>query len=77
MRLTVYGAGYVGLVTSICLAEVGHEVMCLEIDPEKVEKLNQGQLPIYEEGLETLLHRNLEQSSRLFTTDRQRSDFFF
>lgn len=58
MKITIYGAGYVGLVTAVCLAEIGHEVLCFDVDKLKIKSLNQGILPIYEEDLEALLHRN-------------------
>jgi UDPglucose 6-dehydrogenase len=50
-NITVIGAGYVGLVTGVCLADLGNRVVCLDIDEAKVEKLNQGEMPIYEPGL--------------------------
>lgn len=68
MRVTIYGAGYVGLVTAVCLAEMGHEVLCLDVDIQKVEQLNRGVLPIYEAGLEELLHRNQISKRLLFTS---------
>ncbi|MCX7114364.1 MAG: UDP-glucose/GDP-mannose dehydrogenase family protein [Gammaproteobacteria bacterium] len=69
MKLTVYGAGYVGLVTSVCMAEMGHHVLCFDIDANKIDKLKQGILPIYEEGLEPLLHRNQAKQQIQFTCD--------
>lgn len=59
MKVTVVGGGYVGLVTAACLAEKGHEVVCVELDPERVERINRGQAPIHEAGLEALLGRNV------------------
>ncbi len=59
MRISVVGAGYVGLVTGVCLAEAGHQVVCVEIDPAKVAQILAGVPPIHEEGLEQLLGRNL------------------
>ena len=50
MRVTIFGTGYVGLVTGTCLAEVGHDVMCVDIDEAKVDGLNRGVIPIYEAG---------------------------
>ena len=51
MRVTIFGTGYVGLVTGTCLAEVGHDIVCVDIDAAKVEGLNRGVIPIYEPGL--------------------------
>jgi len=59
MRVSVIGTGYVGLVTGVCLADVGHEVTCVDVDPEKVAKISAGVPPIFEEGLEDLLRKNL------------------
>jgi len=58
MRLVVFGAGYVGLVTGTGLSDLGHEVLLYDIDPEKITKLEEGQIPIYEPGLADLIHRN-------------------
>ena len=69
MRICVVGAGYVGLVTGTCLAESGNDVVIVEIDPEKVEKLNRGETTIYEPGLDELLKRNLAEERLSFTTD--------
>ncbi|MEJ6981934.1 UDP-glucose/GDP-mannose dehydrogenase family protein [Pedobacter sp. P351] len=68
MKIAVIGTGYVGLVTGTCLAETGNTVMCVDINQEKVDKMKQGQIPIYEPGLETLFHRNIEQGRLEFTT---------
>ena len=57
MKITIYGAGYVGLVTSACLADVGNDVLCVDIDEERVEALNRGEIPIYEPGLPKLFLR--------------------
>ena len=69
MKVTIYGAGYVGLVTAICLAEVGHEVCCLDVDKQRVSCLKRGELPIYEEGLMELLHRNQSSGRIRFIED--------
>ena len=60
MRITMVGTGYVGLTTGVCLAELGNEVVCVDIDKEKIEKLRKGVMPIYEPGLKDLLDRNVE-----------------
>lgn len=62
MRLSIVGTGYVGLVSGVCLAELGHQVTCVDIDQEKVDRINQGIPPIYEEGLEVLLKKNIHKT---------------
>jgi UDPglucose 6-dehydrogenase len=69
MQITVIGSGYVGLVTGVCLAEVGHTVICVDANAEKVAKLKNGEPPIYEPGLDNLLKRNIEHERLSFTTD--------
>jgi UDPglucose 6-dehydrogenase len=69
MRITVVGTGYVGLVTGTCLAETGNHVCCVDIDERKVNKLRNGQITIYEPGLEKLFERNLKEDRLSFTTD--------
>lgn len=69
MKVTVFGSGYVGLVTGACLAEVGNEVVCIDIDQAKVERLNQGIVPIYEPGLDAIIKRNMASNRLRFTTD--------
>ena len=69
MKITVVGTGYVGLVTGTCLAEVGNEVLCLDLDLKKIETLKAGGIPIYEPGLEDMVKRNVEAGRLSFTTD--------
>ncbi|MDX1623765.1 MAG: UDP-glucose/GDP-mannose dehydrogenase family protein [Gemmatimonadota bacterium] len=69
MNVGVFGVGYVGLVTGTCFAETGHDVVCCDVDPEKVARLRQGDVPIYEPGLEELVERNLLERRLRFTTD--------
>jgi UDPglucose 6-dehydrogenase len=69
MRVTVIGTGYVGLVTGACLAEVGNDVFCLDLDEPKVERLNAGQVPIYEPGLESIVLRNRDSGRLHFSSD--------
>lgn len=69
MKVTIYGSGYVGLVTGACLAQVGNHVMCVDIDPAKIEGLKQGQIPIYEPGLEDMVLDNIRAGRLTFTLD--------
>lgn len=69
MKVTVFGIGYVGLVQGAVLAEVGHDVICVDIDANKVERLKQGQIPIYEPGLANLVRDNFAAGRLSFTTD--------
>src|SRR3954463_11509146 len=68
MKITVVGTGYVGLVTGTCLAETGNHVSCVDIDERKVNKLRNGEVTIYEPGLEKLFLRNLKEERLVFTT---------
>ncbi len=69
MKIAVVGTGYVGLVTGTCLSETGNQVTCVDINEKKVEMMKQGQLPIYEPGLELLFHRNINQGRLHFTSN--------
>ena len=69
MKVTVFGSGYVGLVTGTCLAEVGNDVICVDIDQNKIDMLNNGKVPIYEPGLEEMIKENAEAGRLSFTTD--------
>lgn len=68
MKVSIFGTGYVGLVTGACLADVGHDVICVDVDEDKVAKLNQGIIPIYEPGLESIVSSNFKQGNLRFTT---------
>ncbi|HEJ9093878.1 UDP-glucose dehydrogenase family protein [Serratia odorifera] len=71
MKVTVFGIGYVGLVQAAVLAEVGHDVMCIDVDERKVENLKKGNIPIFEPGLTPLVQQNFEAGRLHFTTDAQ------
>lgn len=72
MKVTVFGIGYVGLVQAAVLAEVGHDVVCVDVDQNKVDNLEKGIIPIYEPGLTPLVNSNFEQGRVKFTTDAER-----
>lgn len=69
MKVSVIGTGYVGLVSGTCFAEIGHDVTCIDIDPNKIATLKEGKSPIYEPGLSDLLERNIESGRLSFSTD--------
>ena len=69
MNITVIGSGYVGLVSGTCFAEMGNSVTCVDIDPVKIEKLNQGIIPIFEPGLESMVLKNVKNKNIFFTTE--------
>ena len=71
MKVTIFGSGYVGLVTGTCLAEVGNDVVCVDIDKAKIDLLNSGGIPIYEPGLDDLVKKNIDSGRLKFTTDVQ------
>ena len=71
MKVTVFGSGYVGLVTGACFAEAGNHVVCVDIDAGKVARLQQGEIPIHEPGLDALVKRNFDKGRLKFTTDAE------
>jgi UDPglucose 6-dehydrogenase len=72
MKLSIVGTGYVGLVTGACLADVGNDVLCLDVDHRKIDKLERGEIPIYEPGLQAVVHANVAAGRLAFTTDVER-----
>ena len=73
MKITVFGSGYVGLVTGACLAEVGNDVICMDVDTDKIDKLRQGVIPIFEPGLEAMVRENHAAGRLDFTTDAKQA----
>lgn len=69
MKITIFGCGYVGLVTGACLADVGHEILCVDVDNAKIDKLSQGIVPFFEQGLEEKIKTNTRQGRLSFTSD--------
>ena len=73
MKVTVYGSGYVGLVTGALLADVGNEVLCVDVDKTKVDNLKKGIIPIFEPGLDEIIKRNMEAKRLDFTVDKEQA----
>src|ERR1700691_712012 len=71
MRITIFGSGYVGLVTGACLADAGNTVLCVDVDEGKIAMLMRGELPIHEPGLDAVVKRNFEAGRLRFTTSAQ------
>ncbi|KZY61046.1 UDP-glucose 6-dehydrogenase [Oleiphilus sp. HI0071] len=71
MKVSIFGTGYVGLVTGACLADMGHDVICVDVDASKVEKLNNGVIPIYEPGLEAIVQSNFAAGNLRFTSNAE------
>src|SRR5882762_2145457 len=71
MRITIFGSGYVGLVTGACLADAGNHVVCVDVDERKIAMLRQGSLPIHEPGLDAVVKRNFDAGRLRFTTSAQ------
>jgi UDPglucose 6-dehydrogenase len=71
MRVTIFGSGYVGLVTGACLADAGNDVLCVDVDQKKIDALKRGEIPIHEPGLEELIQRNAEAERLKFTTSAE------
>ena len=69
MKIAIIGTGYVGLTTGVCLSDVGHQVICADNDINKINSLNNGVIPIYESGLDIILHQNIKNSRLFFTND--------
>ncbi len=72
MRVTIFGSGYVGLVTGACLADAGNHIVCVDVDAKKIERLKRGEVPIHEPGLDGLIKRNSEAGRMEFTTDAEK-----
>ena len=70
MQIAVFGSGYVGLVAGACFADIGNDVICVDIDKNKIDQLNQGKVPIFEPGLDDIIKRNVKEERLSFTTDK-------
>lgn len=73
MKIAMIGTGYVGLVSGVCFSDFGHDVVCVDKDPKKIERLLRGEVPIYEPGLDTLMAKNLEAGRLSFTEDLEKA----
>ena len=71
MKITVFGTGYVGLVTGVCFADLGYDVLCVDVNADKIAMLKEGKSPIYERGMDEILARNIAAQRLAFTTDQQ------
>ena len=71
MKISVIGTGYVGLVTGVSLSEIGHHVTCIDVNQDKVAKMQQGISPIYEPGLSEMMTKNINENRLSFTTDHR------
>ena len=73
MKISIFGSGYVGLVTGVCLADCGHEVVCIDVNKERIDLLNSGFIPIYEPGLDRILKKNIKNKKISFTTNSNKA----
>jgi UDPglucose 6-dehydrogenase len=73
MKITIIGSGYVGLVSGVCLSDLGHDVLCLDLNSEKIALLQSGKVPIFEPGLENLINNNVNAGRLKFTTNIEES----
>eukprot|EP00237_Pycnococcus_provasolii_P006092 CAMPEP_0206126506 /NCGR_PEP_ID=MMETSP1472-20131121/22526_1 /ASSEMBLY_ACC=CAM_ASM_001108 /TAXON_ID=41880 /ORGANISM="Pycnococcus provasolii, Strain RCC251" /LENGTH=90 /DNA_ID=CAMNT_0053517525 /DNA_START=21 /DNA_END=290 /DNA_ORIENTATION=+ len=69
MKIAMIGTGYVGLVSGVCFSDFGHDVVCLDKNPDKIAMLERGEVPIFEPGLDALMVKNVEAGRLRFTTD--------
>jgi len=76
MKVSIIGTGYVGLVTGACLADVGNQVLCLDVDARKIARLQAGEIPIFEPGLKEIVRANAASGRLAFTTDARESALF-